>query len=148
MRRPGALDQLDHDLAAAIGRRREVEPRVGLRDALEMRVEARRPGEQIFAERGAAGMLQMMIERRDRFQHRLGAIDQDAHQPQQRHVLAIERLAEEQARQRAAQAFGAVAADMQPGADVLADRVGDPELPLQHDVALRALAAEFLGARQ
>ena len=32
----GAVDQLHHDLAAAIRWRRQIEPRIGLRDAFEM----------------------------------------------------------------------------------------------------------------
>ena len=143
----GALDQFDDDLAAAIGRRREIEARVGLRDTFEMRVEAERPREQIFAERGAAGVLQVVIERRDGVQHRLRAAHEDAHEAQQRYVLAVQGVAEEHAWQRAAQAFGAVAADVQPRADILANGVGDPEFPLQHDVALGPGAAEVFGAR-
>ena len=62
-------------------------------------------------------------------------------------MLAVEGVAKEQARQRAAQALGAIAADVQPGADLLADSLRDPQFPLQHDVAFGARAAKFLRTR-
>ena len=114
-----------------------------------MAVEAVGPGQEIFAERGAPGVLEMVIERRDRLEHGLGAVDQHARGALlTRFALAVERVAKEQPRQRPAQAFGAVAGQiMEPRTDLLADGIGDPELTLQYDVAGRARATQFLGAR-